>query len=520
MSIAIIAISLCLGLTLAWVLHRWQRRQELKSAEIESQELVDEALEKAADKKSELEAQLIELKDQLQIDYDEYSAPKLVEIERLQERSQAKASELEAKQREVAKQVRRLEQSVKDKTKRVERIQAELRARRDNLKSQREKIVEALKAKVKDDPNQLIAQLKDKFIEEAKRDAQQDIQAQEELDYAESERRAKRTIYSILNRFERAYSPERGIPNINFADERVMKKVCGENGENVKILEEMIGVDLTLFPEKLFLNVSGFDPVRRELTRLTVERLMKDKWVDQKRIQQMVEQSKRQLFRKIRSDGNRIAKELRLKNMHGDVRDMLGSLRYRYSFSQNQFYHVGEVGWLCGLLCAELGLDESKGRRAGVLHDIGKAMDHSIDGGHAVIGADFIDKHGEAKDVVHAVRAHHFDEQPSTELAYLTIAADAISGARPGARRSTADSYSQKMADLERIGRSTRGVTATYILNAGRELRVMVDSKKVDDMKALQLSQELAHKIEEDMAFPGTIRVTVVRETQAVEYAK
>ena len=212
------------------MLHRWQRRQELKSAEIESQELVDEALEKAADKKSELEAQLIELKDQLQIDYDEYSAPKLVEIERLQERSQAKASELEAKQREVAKQVRRLEQSVKDKTKRVERIQAELRARRDNLKSQREKIVEALKAKVKDDPNQLIAQLKDKFIEEAKRDAQQDIQAQEELDYAESERRAKRTIYSILNRFERAYSPERGIPNINFADERVMKKVCGENG--------------------------------------------------------------------------------------------------------------------------------------------------------------------------------------------------------------------------------------------------------------------------------------------------
>lgn len=199
---------------------------------------------------------------------------------------------------------------------------------------------------------------------------------------------------------------------------------------------------------------------------------------------------------------------------------MLGALRYRYSFAQNQHFHVAEVGWLCGLLSSELGLSIPHGRRAGILHDIGKAMDHAKEGGHAVIGADFIKQHGEGPEVVHAVRAHHYDEQPSTDLAFLTIAADAISGARPGARRSTIDSYTQKMADLEKIGSSFDGVMATYILSAGREVRVLVDGAHIDDHKALQLSKDIAQKIEEECNYPGLIKVTVVRETHAVEYAR
>ena len=247
---------------------------------------------------------------------------------------------------------------------------------------------------------------------------------------------------------------------------------------------------------------------------------MREKRIDEQKIKKTLEKSKRDMFQKIRMDGNRICKELGLKNVHPEIRNMMGSLRYRYSFSQNQHFHCAEVGWLCGLLSNELGLNIHKGRRAGMLHDIGKSMDHSIDGGHAVIGAEFISKHDEEKDIVHAVRAHHFDEQPSTDLAYLVIAADAISGARPGARRSTVESYTQKMEDLIRIGNSFKEVMSTYIVSAGREVRLVVDSKKVDDTNALNLSKKVADKIEEECTYPGQIRVTVIRQTQAIEYAK
>jgi ribonuclease Y len=191
---------------------------------------------------------------------------------------------------------------------------------------------------------------------------------------------------------------------------------------------------------------------------------------------------------------------------------MMGALRYRYSFAQNQHFHCQEVGWLCGLLGVELGVSLLPARRAGMLHDIGKAMDHSKEGGHAVIGADFIEKHGEQASVVHAVKAHHYDVTPDQPLDFLVIAADALSGARPGARRSTVDSYNQKVLTLEKIGNSFKGVKETYIMSAGREVRVIVNSQKIDDEKALELSKKIAGKIEEECSYPGLIKVTVVRQ--------
>ena len=200
---------------------------------------------------------------------------------------------------------------------------------------------------------------------------------------------------------------------------------------------------------------------------------------------------------------------------------MMGSLRFRYSFTQNQYFHCAEVGWLCGLLAAELrGVDIKKARRSGVLHDLGKAMDHELEGGHAVIGADFILKRNEAPDIVHAVKSHHYDEQPSSDMAFLVIAADAISGARPGARRSTIESYNQKVTELEAIARSFEGVTDCYILSGGREVRVLVNSRKVDDQSALKMSQQMAEKIETECNYPGQIKVVIVRETLVNETTK
>ena len=236
-------------------------------------------------------------------------------------------------------------------------------------------------------------------------------------------------------------------------------------------------------------------------------------------IRQINENTKQGLLKQIKKDGKRLFKDLKLKDVHPQIIHMMGALRYRYSFAQNQYFHCSEVGFLCGLLATELNLPLEEARRIGVLHDIGKAMDHSIDGGHAVIGANFIEEHGESKDVVHAVRAHHYDEEPQTDLAFLVIAADALSGARPGARRST-DSHMQKMGQLLEIGNSFEQVEDTFIMGAGREVRVWVDSQKVSDRDILNLSKQITQKIEEECNYPGLIKVTVVRQTEAINYAK
>ncbi|MCB0357872.1 MAG: HDIG domain-containing protein, partial [Bdellovibrionales bacterium] len=290
--------------------------------------------------------------------------------------------------------------------------------------------------------------------------------------------------------------------------------------QNIELIEKLCGVDIIYNEKAKSLSVSGFDPVRRELGRATIEKLVRERTINEETVRKTMEISKKKLFQQIKTDGDKVARELKLDDLNVDIRNMMGALKYRYSFTQNQYFHCAEVGHLCGLLAAELGEATKDARRAGLLHDIGKAMDHSLDGGHAVIGADFIEKHGEQKHIVHAVRAHHFDETPATDLAYLVIGADAISGARPGARRSTTSTYMQKMDQLQEIGNSFDGVIDTFILSAGREVRITVDNHKIDDHQALELSKQIARKIETDCNYPGTIKVTVVRETQAVEVAR
>jgi ribonucrease Y len=323
-----------------------------------------------------------------------------------------------------------------------------------------------------------------------------------------------------INRFARPYCPERGIGYLNFESEEQKARMLADNQTHLRTAEKLCGVDLAYDEPHNAINVYGFDPVRRELGRATVHRMMTERQLSPQKIEQIITRTKKELFQRILNDGQKITKELRLDNVHPEVKNMMGALRYRYSFTQNQYFHCAEVGFLAGLLASELGVPLKDARRAGMLHDIGKAMDHSTDGGHAVIGADFIKQHGEADHVVHAVRAHHFDEQPSTDLAFLVIAADAISGARPGARRSTAQSYTQKIQDLQTISRGFDGVIDTHVLSAGREVRVYVDGNKLDDWKSLELSRQIAKKIEDEMQYPGQIKVTVVRETQAVEFAR
>jgi ribonuclease Y len=337
---------------------------------------------------------------------------------------------------------------------------------------------------------------------------------------AEAEIRAKRILDLAYSRFQRPAPTERGVGVVEIPNEDVKRRMLGPDGINIRTVADLCGVELNLTEANTF-QVASFDPTKREVTTRLLERLVHEKAPNPETVRRLFDKVTKDVARKIESDGQRVAAELGQKDLHPEIKRMLGVLRYRYSFAQNQHFHVAEVGWLCGLLASEVGAaDVSSARRAGLLHDVGKAMDHDQDGGHAVIGADFIKARNEKDPIVHAVRSHHFEETPSSDLAFLVIAADAISGARPGARRQTVSIYNQKIETLVAIADSFPGVHRTLIFNAGREVRVLVDSRRVSDRQALQLAQDITRRIEAECTYPGSIKVMVVRETQAEAIAR
>jgi len=492
------------------------QRAKLRAAEFEANDLIQDAKSEAdsqAEHQKELAEELrAEMFERVKKDHDRLEQKNEQFEERIQDRQAAFQEQVSTREQLL----RRKESVWQSRRSKLEREQSRVANIRTRWDSKHADYLNALKNQSKADETALKEQARLQLEQEAKHAGVRIGQEIEQNAQVQAEREARRILSLALNRFARPYCSERGIGNIQFPNPETKARVL----EWQKVIEKVCGIDIVVNEEYQSASVMGFDPVRRELGRLLLEALVKQRQIDENRIQDMHQKIKAELFKKILVDGNRVAAELRINGMHESIRSMLGALRYRYSFAQNQYFHVAEVGWLCGLLSAELGLNVSDGRRSGVLHDIGKAMDHAKEGGHAVIGAEFIEQHGEAPQIVHAVKSHHYDEAPSSDLAFLTIAADAISGARPGARRSTVDSYTQKMADLEKIGSSFDGVNATYILSAGREVRVVVDGHKIDDHKALTLSKEIAQKIEEECNYPGLIKVTVLRETHAVEYAR
>lgn len=515
--ILMFAIGLLSGvaLYLAW---RYARLLEVRS---EANAILMEAKEVAAKAKQESEERLKSFSTQIKKRTEKDIRRSQQNAERLQKKIEARESRFQEKFQDREKQANEQMGMVDSYQARVRKIEETYESLKSKKADAKDSYVKALIEKSGTDGSEIKSELAETLIKERERDMEKMMQTSEAEVHADAERQARKLLDRVLNRFVRPFCGERGIGYLNFTTKEQKIRVLGEEEVNLRIVEKLCGVDLVHDKENNSVNVYGFDPVRRELGRATIERMMNERGrYDESRIKGIVEKNKKNLFRKMLQDGNAIAKELCVDGLHQETKNMMGALRYRYSFTQNQYFHCGEVGFLAGLLASELGHDTKEGRRIGLLHDIGKAMDHTQEGGHAVIGADFIEKHGEAKDVVHSVRAHHFDVQPERDLDYLLIAADAISGARPGARRSTASTYTQKIQDLQAIAGKFRGVTDTHIVSAGREVRVYVDGHKVDDHEALEISEGIAEKIESEMAYPGQIKVTVVRSTSAVEYAR
>ena len=335
-----------------------------------------------------------------------------------------------------------------------------------------------------------------------------------------SERTAKNIISMAIQRYAGEYVCERTVSSVSLPNDEMKGRIIGREGRNIRSLEAATGVDFIIDDTPETIIISAFNPIRRQVARIALETLLEDGRIHPTRIESVVRKAEAEFHKEIRLAGLAAADEVGVAAIHPEILKLVGALKYRTSYGQNQWQHAIEVAFLCGMMATELGLDVKLAKRAGLLHDIGKVIDQTAEGSHALIGAEFARTHGETDVVVNAIAAHHEEVAQETVFAVLAQAADAMSGARPGARSEVMASYTQRLTDLERISNSFPGVGRSYAVQAGREIRVLVENAEVSDREVVELSRDIANKIEAEMSYPGQIKVTVIRETRVVQYAR
>jgi ribonuclease Y len=362
--------------------------------------------------------------------------------------------------------------------------------------------------------------LMDSLESEARMDAAKRLVRIENEMKIEADRKGKNILALAISRYAGDYVADKTVSMVPLPNDEMKGRIIGREGRNIRAIEAATGIDIIIddTPEAVIL--SGFNPVRREVARLALLQLINDGRIHPGRIEEVVAKVTKELEITIREAGEQATFDVGAHGVHVELINILGRLKYRTSYGQNVLQHSLEVAFLCGIMAAELGIDVKVAKRAGLLHDIGKAVDHEVEGSHAIIGRDLAKKYGEPEEVVYAIGAHHEDLPPQSVLDILVQSADALSGARPGARKEMLQSYVKRLEDLEKIANSFNGVEKSYAIQAGRDLRIIVDSKKIKDSDAMLLCQDIAKSIETQLTYPGQIRVTVIRETRAVEYAR
>jgi len=414
------------------------------------------------------------------------------------------SKEIEISKKEAS--IERLERTWNEKHKEIEERIEEAR-----------RVVERKAGMSRDEAKKEIIQ---QIADEARRSAAMQVKQIEDEAREEAEARAKRIVGIAIQRYAGEHVQERAVSVFHLPGDEIKGRIIGREGRNIRALEAATGIDLIVDDTPETVVISGFDPVRREVARLSLERLIQDGRIHPTRIEEVVAKATKDVEKAAKEAGEQAILELGLARVHPEIVRMLGRLKFRYSYAQNVLRHSVECGFIAGMMAAELGLNQRKARRAGLLHDLGKAMSHEVEGSHAVVGAQFAKKHGEEPLVVNAIGSHHEDEPATSVIAHLVAAADALSGARPGARREMLESYVKRLEDLENICHKFEGVSKSYAIQAGREVRVLVESERISDENAVMLAKDIAGRIETELTYPGQIKVMVIRETRATATAR
>jgi ribonucrease Y len=510
--IGIAALSVPAG----YLLRKNFAEKKIRNAEQQAQSILEQAKKEAQDRHREVELESKDLLYRMRQDFERETKDRRQEISVLEKRLAQKEENidrrldlLEKKEKEIeARQenIRKQEESIKAKDAQLHALVAEEKERLQKISS-----LSAEEAK------QILL---NRLNEELNNEKAVFIKRQEEEARSTSDKKARELISLAIQRCAAEHTVESTVSVVNLPNDEMKGRVIGREGRNIRALEMATGVDVIIDDTPEAVTLSAFDTVRREIARLSLEKLITDGRIHPGRIEEIVEKTKKEMDEKIKEEGEHAAFEAGVNNLHPELIKLLGRLRYRTSFGQNALQHSKEVSFLLGMIASELGMDFKLGRRIGLLHDIGKAVDHQVEGTHAKLGADLARKYNESAEVVGSIEAHHEEAQPQSLYAVLTIAADAISAARPGARRETLETYIKRLDKLESIANVFKGVEKSFAIQAGREIRIIVQPDKISDSDAVNLARDIRKKIEEGMEYPGQIKVTVIRETRSIEYAK
>jgi ribonucrease Y len=514
--LAYIIVALLIGAGIGFGVNFLMKGKALRDAKEESERRIEDAQKKAANIISDVQLEAKEIIFSAKAQSDAESKERLKEVSAVEKRIHQREELIDSKLTQFDKrdqEIKKNEQSIADKTRNLEAIKVEV----ESLKNQQVQKLEEISGM---DSRQAKEELMQSLESEARHEAAKLLKQIQDEAEAEADKRAKRILATAIQRYSTDVVSARTVSVVNLPSEEMKGRIIGREGRNIRSIEAVTGVDLIIDDTPDAVIISSFDPIKREIARLSLETLVVDGRIHPSRIEDVVEKVTKEMNDNVWEAGQQATFELGLHGINPELIKLIGRLKYRTSFSQNVYQHSLEVAHLCGIIAAELGVNQKNAKRIGLLHDIGKAVDHEVEGSHAIIGADIAKRYGESIKVVEAISSHHNESPVNSVYGFLVQAADSLSAARPGARHEMLENYVKRLVELEGIATSFDGVAKAFAVQAGREVRIMVDVEKISDEGADRLAQDITKAIEEKLTYPGQIRVVVIRESRAIRFAK